>query len=372
MFIVGRIYHSEPFREFQSRFRNRKKSYQFNPCQKLKPRLLLTLLNNFIILKNFSQIQANKSLDHISITMSQAVCNSSSLVSKISAFSGGASFTSNLVASIPQLIETYQQKSVEGLSLILVSVWVIGDITSFIGCFLTDQMFFQYVLALYFLFNDCILVGQYYYYGYYLKKHPHFNHHHRHSHGHSHSHAGHSHIEPQDGIEYGSTGDDYRKKSSGSLSGSIARAAIPAAVVASNIGQSDAFPIGNFSTEFGGYSIDSRTWGIFFAWFGAALYFFSRIPQLLKNYERKSTEDVSPILFACMLFGNATYTISILVSCDFIYGEDRWGFFINELPYIIGSAGTIVFDILYFYQVWLYKDQSPIKDTETQPLLNSD
>lgn len=292
--------------------------------------------------------------------MSQPLCDSKSLVSVLSAFFGGASFASNLVATIPQLIETYQQKSVEGLSLVFVSIWVIGDITSLIGCFLTNQLFFQYVLALYFLFNDFILVGQYYYYGYYLKKHHHHHHHHHH---HQHN---------EESTHYGSTN---RKRSSGSLIGAAARAALPAVAVASNIGQSSAFPIGDFmtsTTSIGGFSIDSKTYGVFFAWFGAGLYFFSRIPQLIKNHQRKSTEDISPILFACTLFGNITYTASILVSCDFIYGENRLEFFINELPYIIGSAGTIVFDLFYFYQVWLYRDQSGIKDTETQPLLNSD
>lgn len=294
-------------------------------------------------------------------------CDAKSLVSLISAFSGGASFAANLVATIPQLIETYQQQSVEGLSPVFVSIWVLGDVTSLIGCYLTNQLFFQYVLALYFLFNDFIMCGQYYYYGYYLKKHPHR--YHRHHHHHHHQHNQHSEVE---GGHYGSTGG-RRKSSKSSSIAKAANAAIPAAIVASNIGQSNALPIGEFSTSIGGLTIDSKSYGTFFAWFGAGLYFFSRIPQLIKNYQRKSTEDLSPVLFACTLFGNLTYTVSILVSCDFVFGGDhRWEFFLNELPYIIGSAGTVVFDLFYFYQVWLYRDQSLVKDTETQPLLVSD
>lgn len=304
--------------------------------------------------------------------MSQSLCDSKSLVGLISAFSGGASFASNLVATIPQLVETYQQKSVEGLSLVFVSIWVTGDVTSLIGCFLTDQMFFQYVLALYFLFTDFILAGQYYYYGYYLKKHHH-HHHHNHNHHHNHQHQHQEHDQEQVVAEYGATSSNG-KKSSGSLLVDSVKATAPVAVIASNIGQGNAFPIGDYmpTATIGGLTIDSKFYGTFFAWFGAGLYFFSRIPQLIKNHERKSTEDISPVLFACTLFGNLTYTISILVSCDFVYGENRWEFFINELPYMIGSAGTIVFDLFYFYQVWLYGDKSGQKDVETQPLLNSD
>jgi uncharacterized protein with PQ loop repeat len=208
-------------------------------------------------------------------------------------------------------------------------------------------MFFQYLLAAYFLFNDLVLVGQYWYYGYYLKIHKHRHHHHHHHHHHH-----------QDDPEYGSTLN---------TAANAAKSILPAVVIASQVGRSEAYPLytTTISREHNKLMI-----GTMFAWIGAGLYFFSRIPQLLKNYQRKSTEDVSPFLFGCTLFGNATYATSILISCSFIYGDDRWGFFLNELPYMIGSAGTIIFDLVYFYQLWLYsvKDKS---DDEAPLLSNS-
>ncbi|CCH46286.1 Vacuolar integral membrane protein [Wickerhamomyces ciferrii] len=303
--------------------------------------------------------------------MSGQLCDPKSLTSVLSALSGGASFAASLVASFPQVIETYQQKSVEGISVLFIGIWVVGDLTSLVGCYLTKQLLFQYVLALYYVLCDFVLCGQYYYYGYYLKKHPHLHPHYRRQHSHSHQGGEHNHNtdEHDVNINYGSHNKRQNSKSS------LGKAAIGAAVIASNVGQGHALPIGInnvLPSQIGGYEIDPKTYGIIFAWIGAGLYFFARVPQLIKNYQRKSTEDLSPVLFACTLFGNITYTASILLSCEFVYDVDhRWEFFINELPYIIGSAGTIVFDLTYFYQVWLYKGQNKKKNSETQPLLAS-
>ena len=129
----------------------------------------------------------------------------------------------------------------------------------------------------------------------------------------------------------------------------------------------------SFTTVVESSFINTEAIGFWCAWIGACCYFFARIPQLIKNYERKSTQDLSPFLFACTLTGNVTYGLSIMVSCDFIYdSENRWKFFFNELPYLIGSAGTVIFDIVYFYQVWLYREQK-VEDFEREdsPLLGS-
>lgn len=288
-------------------------------------------------------------------------CDSSPLVSLISNVAGGVSFASWLVALLPQLIETYRTKSVEGLSPVFVGVWFLGDIFSLIGCVLTDQMFFQYLLASYFLLNDFFMVGQYWYYGYYLKKHKHRHHQHQHHHQHSH----HS-IDP----EYGSTSNVM------SGAAAAARAVVPAVVIASQAGTSEARQL--LSSTFSSTSALSPLLvspenkiiiGTVFAWVSAALYFFSRLPQLWMNYKRKSTDDVSPFLFGCTLIGNASYAVSIMMSCEFISGDAKWEFFLKELPYMIGSAGTIIFDVLYFYQLWLYSDKTKID--EDQPLLSN-
>ena len=78
------------------------------------------------------------------------------------------------------------------------------------------------------------------------------------------------------------------------------------------------------------------------------VYCLSRCPQLYKNYKRKSVDGISPLLFASALMGNLTYTLSILTSCEFAFGSNRQDFILKELPYILGSAGTIVLILAIF------------------------
>ncbi|KAI8991456.1 PQ loop repeat-domain-containing protein [Mycotypha africana] len=85
-----------------------------------------------------------------------------------------------------------------------------------------------------------------------------------------------------------------------------------------------------------------------FGWLSAILYIGSRIPQLVKNYKDQSTEGLSVGMFVCAVFGNIFYTMSIfLKSTERIY-------IIRNLSWIIGSAGTIIFDIMIFLQFYAY------------------
>ncbi|KAH3673517.1 hypothetical protein WICMUC_003623 [Wickerhamomyces mucosus] len=269
-------------------------------------------------------------------------CPPDSIVNVISTVSGVLSLGTWLIAQFPQCYEIYQTKSVDGISPIFITIWIVGDLANLIGCILTNQLFFQYILATYFLACDFLLVGQFWYYGYYLKKHKYHKHHHHHHH--------------------------HR------VNGLVNSASTAALVIASNVGQSTALPILMSDDSSNPSPIFIISAGTVIAWFGSACYFFARIPQLIKNYERKSTEDISPFLFGCTLFGNITYTMSILFSCQFIYGssEESWRFFINELPFIIGSGGTIIFDIFYFYQLWLYSGNKENNISEETPLLTTD
>lgn len=250
-------------------------------------------------------------------------------VKLVSSLAAGISFAVWLVAQLPQVVEIYQNKSVDGISPLFILIWLFGDLTSFIGCIFTEQLFFQYAISSYFLFNDVIIIGQFYYYGVYLKEKP----------------TGHG-----GNTLYGSVSQHIKSL-------------LPITLLASNVGSSEAFMF------LQGSNSSTKTIGIICAWISACLYFFARIPQLYKNYQRKSTEDLSPYLFCCTLIANSTYAISILVSCEFLYDEAKWDFFLNELPYIIGSAGTMIFDVAYFYQVYIYSRDT--KSDEEAPLLSS-
>jgi uncharacterized protein with PQ loop repeat len=70
----------------------------------------------------------------------------------------------------------------------------------------------------------------------------------------------------------------------------------------------------------------------------AALYLSARIPQIYHNYILKSTEGLSLLFFMFSTLGNVSFAASILFA---ITDE---GYFLLNLPWLIGSAGTVFFD----------------------------
>jgi hypothetical protein len=109
--------------------------------------------------------------------------------------------------------------------------------------------------------------------------------------------------------------------------------------------------------------------GIFFAWTCAGLYLSSRLPQILHNAQRQSVDGLALPMFACAVMGNLTYASSLVLSDAAIQGG--WAFWKCSLPYLLGSAGTLVFDAIIFGQSLRYtntssglKGESTIDDEE--------
>ncbi|KAG5422190.1 hypothetical protein I9W82_001285 [Candida metapsilosis] len=269
------------------------------------------------------------------------------------------SCTSWIFAQLPQIITNYKLKSAEGISPSFLLLWFLGDFLSFTSCLMNDAVLnFQLYLSIFFLCNDVTLCFQYYYYnsvyprtvpsiyqpvvqvtseeaadnkdvsihneGLVIK---------------------HKHNREHQSLNDGSASSSY---DSTEESGSVLKNIAVAAVL--NTGRASALSINSDSTN-----TAITSWGLVLAWGCTFVYCSSRCPQLYKNYKRKSVEGISPMLFGSALLGNLAYTLSILTSCAFVYGENRADFIYKELPYIIGSSGTIVFDAAYFYQKYLYR-----------------
>lgn len=101
------------------------------------------------------------------------------------------------------------------------------------------------------------------------------------------------------------------------------------------------------------FTQDNVVWiGRVFAWTCTCLYLMSRIPQLLKNRRRQSVEGLSASLFAFAVCGNLTYASSILS-----HPGQTIDSLIEALPYLIGSAGTLIFDFSIFCQFLYYKNR---------------
>ncbi|KAF9931361.1 hypothetical protein FBU30_010396 [Linnemannia zychae] len=102
---------------------------------------------------------------------------------------------------------------------------------------------------------------------------------------------------------------------------------------------------------------DSGSWmALLFGWGSAGLYLGSRIPQLYKNWRLKSCEGLSIMMFLFSVFGNALFVASI-----FLNSMDR-AYLIKNMPWWLGSTGTLLFDFAIFAQFYLYRHNSPMDD----------
>lgn len=298
--------------------------------------------------------------------------SSCSLASAISSFFSTVSLVSWICAQMPQIYTNYTTKSAEGISPLFLLLWFMGDFLSFTSCLLNDVVLpFQVYLSLFFICNDLALCYQYYYYNsVYPRKHMHklasggpvddID-----AHGVSHiadvhSQANAIHIRPKAGEVSESMSLSPSEESASSSFGSIGQTKRPGVTKVAAVsafvhsGVANAMAISQ-DTEHSNF-ISTQAVGLFLAWCCTAVYVSSRLPQLYKNYKRKSVDGISPLLFGSALMGNLTYTISILTSCEFLLDSNKTAFFWRQLPYILGSSGTVVFDVAYFYQRYIYRN----------------
>ncbi|PGH36666.1 hypothetical protein GX50_00528 [[Emmonsia] crescens] len=109
-------------------------------------------------------------------------------------------------------------------------------------------------------------------------------------------------------------------------------------------------------------------WGQIFGYLCAALYLGSRIPQLLLNFKRRSTEGVSLLFFLFACVGNLTYVLSIFAyspHCEGKNGVCRPGeqgeiyakYIMVNASWLLGSLGTLVLDLGIFAQFILYREK---------------
>ena len=91
-------------------------------------------------------------------------------------------------------------------------------------------------------------------------------------------------------------------------------------------------------------------------WVSAALYLASRVPQIRKNWHRRSVAGLSPVMFLMAFMGNLTYSLAILLMgvsiplatgvTDLAAVGTRADFFAAKLPWLVGSLGTVGFDMI--------------------------
>lgn len=238
---------------------------------------------------------------------------------------------------LPQLIEQWRLQSAEGIAIGFILVWLVGDITNLAGALWAGLRSNVVFLAFWFCFADGLIIASYVYYTYYVtdkeepvrssETEPLLNR----TASRSASHSGDAILQPI--IENTSTESRW------------IRYGIPVALVfaAGAMGyflssgdatppEDDPMPLG---AEILGY-------------ISAALYLLARIPQIIRNTKRKSVEGLSLLFFIFSLLGNLTYAGYILLF------STEWDYVIKYMPWLIGSLGTIVEDLIIFAQFAAY------------------
>ncbi|NWU63825.1 LAAT1 protein, partial [Pterocles burchelli] len=84
--------------------------------------------------------------------------------------------------------------------------------------------------------------------------------------------------------------------------------------------------------------------GFICGYVSCVFYLGSRFPQLYKNFQRKSTEGTSYLLFALAMMGNCTYGLSLVLKMP-ATESSRALYFSHHLPWLIGSFGVLFIDI---------------------------
>ncbi|KAG2236491.1 hypothetical protein INT48_003282 [Thamnidium elegans] len=261
-----------------------------------------------------------------------------------SIFLGYASIFCWLNAQVPQMMENYKLKSADGLSSYLLYFWLAGDLGNMFSCVLNHQLPFQIYLACYFVMTDIILLFQYFHYG-------------------------------KGDI---ACTDEIMKISDDDEEATFTRPMTDISSSASNYGSTDNKTTTAFmglllfgcklglgstnalTTDTGTIKMqdyDSHiTIGWLLAWMCTAFYLVSRVPQIIKNYKRQSTLGLSLALFNFSVGGNMTYAASILLHP----GHTRHTF-LEALPYLAGSVGTLFLDSIIFAQFMYYRKNTNSK-----------
>ena len=94
------------------------------------------------------------------------------------------------------------------------------------------------------------------------------------------------------------------------------------------------------------------------AWICTVLYMTSRLPQIWTNLTRRSVEGLSILLFFSAFMGNLLYTVSILVNPEST-GPQARDYLAESIPFLLGSGGTLIFDLIIMAQWFAWKGNSP-------------
>ncbi|KAH7389536.1 PQ loop repeat-domain-containing protein [Phaeosphaeria sp. MPI-PUGE-AT-0046c] len=270
---------------------------------------------------------------------------------------GSISLASWIFLLVPQLIENYKQGSAEGISLAFLTVWFIGDVTNLIGAVWAGLVPTVIALAIYFCFADLILISQCVYYNLKNSRRA------RKASTRSNDSVEAPLLGRRDSSNIGLPGSHRRDSQASRRRRASSLPTIADAEAGGSERVKNALSIaGVCIVGAAGWAIAWRTgvWApqpidqdveteialgaLILGYASAICYLGARIPQIIKNQREKSCEGLSLLFFILSLLGNATYGAGIL-----FHSQDK-EYLLTNLPWLIGSLGTMVEDVTIFIQ----------------------
>lgn len=308
----------------------------------------------------------------------------------VSGITGSISIACWIIVFAPQIYENFKRKSLEGLSLTFIVLWLAGDVFNVLGAVLQGVLPTMIILAVYYTLADIVLLWQCLAYG--DGKNPDL-----------------IHLSPanplnEDVLETAMSNEKRhnRRRNQGNTTEDLesSTTSIDSSISKSSSSQFQSFLINTLMVTlviasgvigwYISYIKESKHHSkhpgkhnpeelIFdplaqiFGWLCAFFYLGSRIPQIVLNYERKSCDGISFMFFLFACLGNLTYVISIL-SIDM-----SWNYLWVNSSWLAGSLGTLGLDFTIFIQFFLYNENKDDEfseyesssETELESLLTS-
>jgi uncharacterized protein with PQ loop repeat len=100
------------------------------------------------------------------------------------------------------------------------------------------------------------------------------------------------------------------------------------------------------------------------AWISTSIFILARIPQILLNHKRQSTQGLSIVSFIIINISSLFFLLSILILLVDINESERLFYLKTNLQWISGCIFTTFFDLIIFYQFYKYKNYISVNTDE--------
>jgi solute carrier family 66 (lysosomal lysine-arginine transporter), member 1 len=333
-------------------------------------------------------------------------------IETLSGICGSISIACWVVVFSPQIIENFRRGSAEGLSIIFIVIWLAGDVFNILGAILQGVLPTMIILAIYYTLADIVLMGQVFYYrGFTLSddvkaktdqngdaetrpllhsgsvtQPPSRDEHERSgsiSHWQRHLSVDGTHLSPATPLLDAPKPTDppalKNVKPTSTLQAIFFNTFAILLVCAAGVfgwwlstDKARRHHKHHTKDEVSSEPLEFDTLGQIFGYLCAVLYLGSRVPQLLLNYKRKSTEGVSLLFFLFACIGNLTYDMSIFAYSPVCAKpghcapEEAKSIYLRYIAvnasWIAGSFGTLLLDMAIFVQFFLYRKDEDDQD----------